>query len=562
MLLRFLFFLGLYVCVSQSDLHYILQHDSTNIAQHDSTNIEQYVFFEINNIGDPILFLMPKFVSSDNALYHYSQNVRNIDFLNHMMVSRDTTNFSQLYYSNCYNEGGFLQSFLTRPVGRTSLFKFSYSNLSSKGFYNQQLNKFSNLSVYFDFFSDKYPYGNSIFFHSLNADYQLNGGLVNYDSTISTDLLETHLGFATTNVKKREFSFLQYYLFNEDLKFNHKFYISHFQRDYTDSSPFSFYYTLTPLSPLILDYNLNTFFSTIDNTFSVIRDNLEFSINHIHYNTNNLNQNKINGDFFISINSNQTIQKKIKFNLSYCPLGYNKKNYLVNIDYNKYINNLIHYFSFNYVSKKPNFFTRHYDNDMFWNWNDFSSINQLSLKASTVIHKHSLTTLLYFNRSVNYLYFNDLASPVQLLEPLNYVKMQVKKTFKIKSFSFNSLVCVQYSNSDALSVPLFLLNQEMVYKKSFMNNINLSTKLTGVLFSTYYPDAFFPLTDVFYQQRNIKNKIIPLFSGNIYISKNNFSIGFVFDHLSSAFVNDNFLVPLYTLPQPVLRFSVKWIFLD
>ena len=62
MLLRFLFFLGLYVCVSQSDLHYILQHDSTNIAQHDSTNIEQYVFFEINNIGDPILFLMPKFV--------------------------------------------------------------------------------------------------------------------------------------------------------------------------------------------------------------------------------------------------------------------------------------------------------------------------------------------------------------------------------------------------------------------------------------------------------------------------------------------------------------------
>ena len=128
--------------------------------------------------------------------------------------------------------------------------------------------------------------------------------------------------------------------------------------------------------------------------------------------------------------------------------------------------------------------------------------------------------------------------------------------------SFNSLVCLQYSNNDALSVPLFLLNQEIVYKRSFVNDINLSIKLIGVLFSTYYPDSFFPLTDVFYQQRTIKNKIVPFFSGNIYISKNNFSIGFIFDHLSSVLFNDNFLVPLYTLPKPVLRFSVKWSFLD
>ena len=259
---------------------------------------------------------------------------------------------------------------------------------------------------------------------------------------------------------------------------------------------------------------------------------------------------------------NKTNQKKIKFNLSYCPIGYNKNNYLVNIDYNKIINNSKHYFSFIYNAKKPNFFLKHYDNGMLWNWNDFLSINQISLKTSSILYKNNLTALLYFNRSMNYFYFNDLAHPVQLMEPLNYFKIQIKKEFKLHNLSFNSLVCLQYSNQDALSVPLFLLNQELVYENSFINDINISTKLSGVLFSTYYPDSFFPLTDVFYQQRTIKNKVVPFFSGNIYISKKNFSIGFIFDHLSSFLFNNNFHVPLYTLPQPVLRFSLKWVFID
>jgi len=136
------------------------------------------------------------------------------------------------------------------------------------------------------------------------------------------------------------------------------------------------------------------------------------------------------------------------------------------------------------------------------------------------------------------------------------------KILSLRNLSFNSLLYLQYSNNDILSVPLLLFNQEIVYKKSFTNDISLSTKLKGVVFSKYYPNSFFPLTDVFYQQRNVISNIMPFLSGSIYISKNNFSIGCVFDHLSSLLYNDSFYVPLYTLPQPVLRLSVKWIFID
>ena len=77
---------------------------------------------------------------------------------------------------------------------------------------------------------------------------------------------------------------------------------------------------------------------------------------------------------------------------------------------------------------------------MLWNWSDFLSINQISLKTKSIMHQNNVSALLYFNRSVNYFYFNDLAHPVQLLDPLNYIKLQINKEFKLQSLSFNSLV--------------------------------------------------------------------------------------------------------------------------
>ena len=174
-----------------------------------------------------------------------------------------------------------------------------------------------------------------------------------FSTDVSSDLLDTYLGFAIANVRKREFTFLQDYLFSEDLKIKHKLYMLKFQRNYTDSNPFSYHYYLTPLFPLILDYNLNTFFSTIDNKFSIIKNDLEFSVNHIFYNTNDLNKN--NGDVFLSVKDNPMSYKKIKFNLSYCPIGYNKNNYVVKIDFNKIVNNSTHYFSLDFVSKNQIF---------------------------------------------------------------------------------------------------------------------------------------------------------------------------------------------------------------
>lgn len=523
---------------------------------------EQNIFFEINNLGDPLLFLMPQFVSSENALFHSSQKVRKIDFLNNIPVIRDTSNTSHLSYTNSNNEGGFLKSYLKRPIGETSIFQFIYNNLSSEGFYNNQLNNSSNLSLYFDFFSKKKPYNNSFYFNSINANYQLNGGLKNYQPNISSDLINTYLDFATANIRKREFRFLQSYLFQNDLLFQHKLYFSQFQRDYTDTSPSSFYYTLSPLDPLILNYNLYTFCNTLDNEFSVLYKKLDFSINHIYYNTNNLHDNSVNGDIFFSFGTDENIQTKLKFNISYSPLGYSKNNYSLKLDYKKNNTNLSQLFSFNLLSKRPSFFNQHYNNSLIWDWNSFNDIKQLTIRSFSFFNSYNLIADLYFNRSVNYFYFNNLAHPVQSFDPILYFKVKFIKIFSLRNLSFNSLLYLQYSNNDILSVPLLLFNQEIVYKKSFTNDISLSTKLKGVVFSKYYPNSFFPLTDVFYQQRNVISNIMPFLSGSIYISKNNFSIGCVFDHLSSLLYNDSFYVPLYTLPQPVLRLSVKWSFID
>ena len=560
MLIRVIFFLNFFICFSQESI--LL--DSLNSNYHYLEHSEYT--YEINNLGDPIISFVKKTPVNNFLLNHTSQEVRKIDFLKKGYTIKKDTIWSYISYQSSYSMGGLLNTFLTRPIGKNMRLVFNYNNLSSEGFYNNQHNKYSNLFLQLDFTKPEL-YSCSFFGSSLNAQYEQFGGLSLYDNTVSTNLLGVYLQSAQTMIKNRFLKFSQTYFLKSDLKLKHDFNWSTFYREYVDPLPLSsFYYSLTPLDYLIVsDYNLNTFLYTISNEVSIDNTKLKFAIKHNYYNTNDLIKNDIRGDFVTSLSSINSLKennKSFNFLLAFCPIGYNKNNYLVDLKFNKksqYFNNT---FITHFSTKKPHFFREHYNNFQNWNWSDFESSSFLSFKIQSVLKNIHLKSKISVNRISRFFYFNELASPSQLTEPLVYIQMELKKDFLFKDISLNSAICLQYSDNNALSVPLIFYYQKINYHRVILSDIKLNASFSGYLFSKYFPNTFFPLTDVFYNQTENKSLVKPFLSSSIYIAKKNFSVGLIFDNVQNIVLEESYFIDSYQLPSPTIRFSVQWLFLD
>ena len=86
-------------------------NDLNNIVKYDSSDIEKSISFEINNIGDPVLLLTPKFLFLPTIYYIILPSLLECRFFEKHYSESGTSIVSRVYYSNCYNEGGFFTIF-------------------------------------------------------------------------------------------------------------------------------------------------------------------------------------------------------------------------------------------------------------------------------------------------------------------------------------------------------------------------------------------------------------------------------------------------------------------
>ena len=329
-------------------------------------NIEHLV---INNVGDPIVKLIPTFLSTSPIIEHNSRNARAIDFKNHVIFNDD---YSTIKYENTYNEGAYINALLSRRINNNTRLYFNYGNLSSRGFYDNQLNKYSNLVLKLVQKHNKRPYHYMLSFNSLNASYEMNGGLTDFYSGSSNELSPTYIQNGLCSVKKRQFIFKQNYNFSKSIKIIHRLDFTSFKRSYEDDYPSSFYYSLTPYYYAIINYNLQTFYDRIYNSFSLKYRESKISISKLSYFTNNLNSNKINGDIYVSFQNNNFLTDNLCLNTTVFTNGYNKSNFIYFVGYKKITDKLSYDFKINYVKKKPNFFAYQYYNGNPSSWDNFN----------------------------------------------------------------------------------------------------------------------------------------------------------------------------------------------
>ena len=185
------------------------------------------------------------------------------------------------------------------------------------------------------------------------------------------------------------------------------------------------------------------------------------------------------------------------------------------------------------------------------------------LSFKSLIDHRSLDISFVLKHYLNHIYFNDIVLPVQSTESVLYSNLKLEKRFQFKYISLSSVICLQNS-SDAtiLPVPFLFYDQKIQYDRLVFSDLRLLTSLNVRIFSKYYIPSYFPLTDIFYHQNNIKNGMKPLASLDISIYKENFSFGLIADNLQSFLYEGISLVQDYFLPPFLLRTSIKWQFID
>jgi len=299
------------------------------------------------------------------------------------------------------------------------------------------------------------------------------------------------------------------------------------------------------------------------NRLSISNNNLQLSLHHNYYNTNDIAINRI-GDVIVSLKNTSTfkINKNIAFNMSFCPIGYNQNNYLVNVNLFKETQHSKYVLSVHFSDKKPDFFRLNPLDQNYRDWNSFLSVNTIFLNLKSIWNTRNIITEFSCNRYANYMYFNELAHPAQATQAIAYFNFRLQKKWYFNNLSIQSALSAQYFNTELLSLPKILYHQKIQYNMDLFEDVIFHASLNSYLFSNYYPSAFLPLMDVFYHQLETKSKITPFTSFDLFFSKERFSIGFIVDNINSFFMKENYFVASYFLPNPTVRMSLKWTFLD
>ena len=555
MFYRLLFFL----CFSISFAQDSLKLDLVNSSQFDNP-----CFIELSNIGDPLLFLIPFKKTKNLSLDHVSLQTRKLDYFSNINWADTDTIYSHVLYQGAYEEGGILETFLTRPVGKNIKLTFAYNNLSSLGVYANQKNQSSFLDLKIDYNNSNDPLSFYFLFASKNGIYNQNGGLNLYDINIDPNLMSTYLN-SETMLKRRKIETYHRYELNSQFSIAHIFSFNSFKRNYVDMIPLSYHYSFKSFD--ILQGNVyvdSTFVKGMSNKVALSNKNLSFTIGYNSYRTNELPKSKLDNIDIVVSNTNDFVKKRnLSFMFHFCPLGYNKNNFIIDLSLIRNIERFYNTFNFNWMLKKPDIFHNLYGDNNNFSWESFDAIRQLDLNFNSFIpsryFKISTNWIQYFN----YIYFNNSFEPIQLKAHLSYFNLKIEKSIFLKHFSFNSMLCLQNSShTTALSVPFILLDQSIKYNRIVFRDIRLATSFNFRIFSKYHIPSYFPLTDMFYQQADSRQGMIPITSMDISIYKKYFSFSLILDNVQSFFYEGNFFVKDYFLPPPILRTAINWQFLD
>ncbi|MDD5569712.1 MAG: hypothetical protein PHD97_00995 [Bacteroidales bacterium] len=211
----------------------------------------------------------------------------------------------------------------------------------------------------------------------------------------------------------------------------------------------------------------------------------------------------------------------------------------------------------------PEYFLQHYKSNHFvWN-NDFGKYSKV-YSGLSFLYK-SLTLKVDYYMLDKIICFNAFASPYQLNLPVNVVKGEVVKNFKLGKFHLDNHLVYQYSDAEnIIRIPEFITkNSFYVNFKMFRKALQSSLGFDVLYYSEYYANAYMPATSTFYPQYKKETGNYPYVDFFFIAKIKRARIFLKSEHLNAGFTGYDFYNFFhYPSSARTFKFGISWIMLN
>ena len=174
----------------------------------------------------------------------------------------------------------------------------------------------------------------------------------------------------------------------------------------------------------------------------------------------------------------------------------------------------------------------------------------------------------------NYAYFKNYYQTDQYSSLINLTQIQASKKFHFKLlrnklFLYSDFIVQQAGANSPVRVPLFYTRQRLAFEGVLYKNLNLSTGLDVNYNTPYKANNYSPVMGQFFPQDSTTISNLPNVSFFFNFRIKSFTGLVRLDNLNTAnfangfnFTNNNFAALHYPTPGLIIRFGVKWNFVN
>ena len=473
---------------------------------------------------------------------------------NTFVLDTNKTGFSTLEYRSFSSSGQYVGVNHQQTITNYITFNLNFHKFSQEGIFNRETLKLHDVQSNLIFKNKKENY-----FVDLSLGYSKirmdeNGGINNYNVDDYEDplLFNVNLLSAQNEVKNRNHSLAQNFIFTNKWSIKHKLSILSNRKVYSDLLPNSGYY-----ESVFLD-SIATYDSLSTRDYKSI-----FSIN---YGSVSLSQLLYSRKAFVhSIDStDHDLGLGINFNLPIFNIELNTEFYQsthYTISFLKSIRSdkSSHRFETKFNQSRIPIFTNAFLSNHFVFNNQFKLEKSQSFNYKWSFNKGYFTS--QFNRFINYIYLDQTSNFKQEFSPI----IQSINTLNYQNnwSNFHLVQRLQHQYSDAqhiLRFPEFNSSTSLWYESDFFDqklNSKLGIKLS--YFSTHYANAYNPALGAFYIQDQFAISATPLMSAFLNLNIHNMFVALEYNNIGN-FIDSKttYFIPNYPAYPSVIRFSVLW----
>ncbi|RYF89935.1 MAG: hypothetical protein EOO03_04840 [Chitinophagaceae bacterium] len=375
------------------------------------------------------------------------------------------------------------------------------------------------------------------------------------------------------------------YLFYPRLRLQHSISYNSYEYNFRDVAPDSAIYQdwyNIPLAATGDSISLMDRWKLIENDFSIIqfpdaRNPAQFlkagaSLQNIQATLKDGNENfyniKIHGEYR-NRTRNRLWDMQLKGELYLN--GLNSGDYNVTASISRYLNKKLGDVRFFFIntSRTPSFIFDERSSFNLGNVNNFSKENITSFGATAT---NPFIQLSFANHLIaNYSYFYNYYQTAQSSKAINIIQASASKKIKLsKKWNWYLDATVQQTDASApVRVPLLYTRSRIAFEGNYFKNLNLSTGLDVRYYTPYKANNYSPLVGQFTPQDTLTIANRPDVAAFLHFRIKSFT-GFVrAENLNTistkngfGFVDNNFAAPLIPTQGLIIRFGVRWWFVN